>query len=115
VRPCRFKLRARNLTLLGITECQIIEWHVRPGDRIEQFDKICEVQSDKASVEVRGSLLDEIYTSMLKSSVQITSRFDGIVKALHYKTGDMAIVGKVSYSPIELYPKRDISLMISSH
>ena len=36
----------------GITECQIIQWFVRPGARVEQFDKICEVQSDKASVEV---------------------------------------------------------------
>ncbi|RFU28943.1 hypothetical protein B7463_g7389, partial [Scytalidium lignicola] len=59
----------------GITECQIMEWFVKPGDRVEQFDKICEVQSDKASVE-------------------ITSRFDGVIKTLHYDTDDMAIVGK---------------------
>lgn len=36
----------------GITECQIINWFVQPGDRVEQFDKISEVQSDKALVEV---------------------------------------------------------------
>jgi hypothetical protein len=36
----------------GITECQIISWFVKPGDRVEQFDRICEVQSDKAAVEV---------------------------------------------------------------
>jgi pyruvate/2-oxoglutarate dehydrogenase complex dihydrolipoamide acyltransferase (E2) component len=36
----------------GITECQIMEWFVEPGARVEQFDRICEVQSDKASVEV---------------------------------------------------------------
>lgn len=29
-----------------------MEWFVEPGARVEQFDKICEVQSDKASVEV---------------------------------------------------------------
>ena len=38
---------------IGITECQIIQWYVQPGARVQQFDKICEVQSDKASVEVR--------------------------------------------------------------
>lgn len=39
----------------GITECQVIQWFVKPGARVEQFDPICEVQSDKASVEVRKS------------------------------------------------------------
>lgn len=44
------------LTLvLGITECQVIQWFVKPGARVEQFDPICEVQSDKASVEVHIS------------------------------------------------------------
>jgi hypothetical protein len=37
----------------GITECQVIQWFVKPGARVEQFDPICEVQSDKASVEVQ--------------------------------------------------------------
>jgi 2-oxoisovalerate dehydrogenase E2 component (dihydrolipoyl transacylase) len=59
----------------GITECQIIQWFVQPGARVAQFDKICEVQSDKAAVE-------------------ITSRFDGIIKKLHYEADDMAKVGK---------------------
>ncbi|KAF2094648.1 hypothetical protein NA57DRAFT_68653 [Rhizodiscina lignyota] len=59
----------------GITECQIIQWFVAPGARVEQFDKICEVQSDKASVE-------------------ITSRFDGIIKKLYYEKDDVAKVGK---------------------
>lgn len=40
--------------VLGITECQVIQWFVKPGARVEQFDPICEVQSDKASVEVHG-------------------------------------------------------------
>lgn len=41
------------LTWIGITECQVTNWFVKPGDQVEQFDRICEVQSDKASVEVR--------------------------------------------------------------
>ena len=40
------------LMSIGITECQVIQWFVKPGARVEQFDPICEVQSDKASVEV---------------------------------------------------------------
>ncbi|OBT41671.1 hypothetical protein VE00_07624 [Pseudogymnoascus sp. WSF 3629] len=59
----------------GIRECEIIQWFVEPGARVEEFDKICEVQSDKASVE-------------------IPSRFSGVIKKLHYETGEMAKVGK---------------------
>jgi len=42
----------QSLTDLGITECRIVQWFVKPGDLVSQFDAICEVQSDKASVEV---------------------------------------------------------------
>jgi len=59
----------------GIRECEIIQWFVEPEAFVEEFDKLCEVQSDKASVE-------------------ITSRFAGVIKKLHYEAGDMAKVGK---------------------
>ncbi|KAK4218729.1 2-oxoacid dehydrogenases acyltransferase-domain-containing protein [Rhypophila decipiens] len=59
----------------GIVECEIVQWFVEPGARVEEFSPLCEVQSDKASVE-------------------ITSRFAGVVKKLHYDAGDMAKVGK---------------------
>lgn len=36
----------------GITECRMVTWYVKPGDSVKQFDAICEVQSDKATVEV---------------------------------------------------------------
>ncbi|KAL5320107.1 hypothetical protein ACEPPN_013169 [Leptodophora sp. 'Broadleaf-Isolate-01'] len=52
-----------------------MSWSVKPGDRVQQFEQVCEVQSDKASVE-------------------ITSRYDGIIKKLHYDVDDMAIVGQ---------------------
>ena len=42
---------------LGIKEVQIIQWFVEPGARVEQFDKIVEVQTDKASNEVWDALL----------------------------------------------------------
>ncbi|KAH6961249.1 2-oxoacid dehydrogenases acyltransferase-domain-containing protein [Fusarium avenaceum] len=59
----------------GIVECEIIQWFVEPGAHVEEFSPLCEVQSDKASVE-------------------ITSRFSGVVKKLHYEAGEMAKVGK---------------------
>ncbi|KAI6785654.1 branched-chain alpha-keto acid dehydrogenase complex [Emericellopsis cladophorae] len=59
----------------GIVECEVIQWFVEPGATVEEFSPLCEVQSDKASVE-------------------ITSRFPGTVKKLYYEAGDMAKVGK---------------------
>ncbi|KAI0022212.1 2-oxoacid dehydrogenases acyltransferase-domain-containing protein [Xylariomycetidae sp. FL0641] len=59
----------------GIVECEIIQWFVEPDARVEEFSPLCEVQSDKASVE-------------------ITSRFTGVVKKLYYEAGEMARVGK---------------------
>ena len=59
----------------GIAECEVLKWFIKEGDTIAQFDKVCEVQSDKANVE-------------------ITSRYDGVVTSLKYKVGDLAKVGK---------------------
>jgi 2-oxoisovalerate dehydrogenase E2 component (dihydrolipoyl transacylase) len=60
----------------GITEVELLKWHVQPGATVQEFDKLCEVQSDKAAVE-------------------ITSRFAGVIKALGVKEGDMIKVGSV--------------------
>ncbi|XP_069497686.1 lipoamide acyltransferase component of branched-chain alpha-keto acid dehydrogenase complex, mitochondrial [Ambystoma mexicanum] len=59
----------------GITEVTVKEWYVKEGDTVSQFDSICEVQSDKASVT-------------------ITSRYDGVIKKLYYNLDDIAHVGK---------------------
>ncbi|KAK4907280.1 hypothetical protein LTR49_023693 [Elasticomyces elasticus] len=59
----------------GITECQLIQWFVQPGARVQQFDKLCEVQSDKASVE-------------------ITSPYEGVVTKLWYEPDEMAVTGR---------------------
>lgn len=31
----------------GIAEVEVLQWFVKEGDHVEQFQKICEVQSDK--------------------------------------------------------------------
>lgn len=59
----------------GISEVELLQWYVNAGDTVSQFDRICEVQSDKANVE-------------------ITSRFDGVIEKLCGQVGDMMFVGK---------------------
>ncbi|KAH8111506.1 CoA-dependent acyltransferase [Phellopilus nigrolimitatus] len=58
----------------GITECEVIKWSVKPSSAVQVFDPLCEVQSDKASVE-------------------ITSPFEGVVTELLVKEGEVAKVG----------------------
>ncbi|CAD5214327.1 unnamed protein product [Bursaphelenchus xylophilus] len=59
----------------GIAEVQLKDWHIKVGDKISEFDEVCEVQSDKAAVT-------------------ITSRYEGIVKRLHYEIDQVAKVGQ---------------------
>jgi 2-oxoisovalerate dehydrogenase E2 component (dihydrolipoyl transacylase) len=58
----------------GITQCEVLKWNVKVGDQIDEFDSVCELQSDKATVEV-------------------TSRFKGVVTKIYYKVGELAKVG----------------------
>ncbi|KAL7693106.1 putative branched-chain alpha-ketoacid dehydrogenase complex component E2 [Plasmopara halstedii] len=58
----------------GIAEVEVLQWFVKSGDEVKQFQNVCEVQSDKATVE-------------------ITSRFDGVVTKVHYDVGELAKVG----------------------
>ncbi|XP_013111595.2 lipoamide acyltransferase component of branched-chain alpha-keto acid dehydrogenase complex, mitochondrial [Stomoxys calcitrans] len=74
--PCLDKVISFNLSDIGegIREVTVKEWFVKVGDTVEQFDNLCEVQSDKASVT-------------------ITSRYDGKIVKLHRKVDEVALVG----------------------
>ncbi|EIE27558.1 hypothetical protein COCSUDRAFT_55557 [Coccomyxa subellipsoidea C-169] len=52
---------------------------VHEGDTVEEFDQICEVQSDKAAVE-------------------ITSQYAGVIRQLHHTPGSMVQVGEALLS-----------------
>jgi 2-oxoisovalerate dehydrogenase E2 component (dihydrolipoyl transacylase) len=57
----------------GIVECEVIEWKVKEGDRIEEDQIIVDVSTDKAIVE-------------------IPSMYNGRITKLHYAEGDTAKV-----------------------
>ena len=58
----------------GLTEAEIVEWHVSPGDRVVSGQPLVSVETDKAVVE-------------------IPSPWSGTVKVLNAKTGEQIGVG----------------------
>lgn len=38
----------------GIAEVELLQWYVKPGDVVESFDKLLEVQSDKVGEGIGG-------------------------------------------------------------
>lgn len=58
----------------GLTEAEIVEWHVSPGDRVVSGQPLVSVETDKAVVE-------------------IPSPYSGTVKALNAETGAQIAVG----------------------
>src|SRR5690625_4754984 len=58
----------------GIFEGEIVKWFIKEGDEIKEDDSLCEVQNDKAVVE-------------------IPSPVEGTVKKIYVEEGTVAIVG----------------------
>eukprot|EP00803_Ostreobium_quekettii_P008966 evm.model.scf_437EXC.1 EVM.evm.TU.scf_437EXC.1 scf_437EXC:1447-5279(+) len=58
----------------GIAECEVLKWYVKEGGAVEKFGMLCEVQSDKATI-------------------QITSPHDGRILKVHHQEGDVVKVG----------------------
>ncbi|GMI72141.1 DARK INDUCIBLE 3 [Hibiscus trionum] len=59
----------------GIAECELLKWFVHEGDEIDEFQPLCEVQSDKATIE-------------------ITSRYKGRVAQVLHVPGSIVKVGE---------------------
>ncbi|CAK7333320.1 unnamed protein product [Dovyalis caffra] len=85
----------------GIAECELLKWFVEEGDEVEEFQPLCEVQSDKATIE-------------------ITSRYKGKVAQFLYVPGDIVKVGEtllkmvVEGAQVPMQ-KHDVTENISSH
>ncbi|SDT52203.1 pyruvate dehydrogenase E2 component (dihydrolipoamide acetyltransferase) [Pseudarthrobacter equi] len=74
----------------GLTEAELVSWHVAVGDSIEVDQPIAEVETAKSAVEV-------------------PSPYAGIVAELHGKPGETLDVGKplISVTPVSSVPTAD--------
>jgi 2-oxoisovalerate dehydrogenase E2 component (dihydrolipoyl transacylase) len=60
----------------GVAEAEIVAWHVKPGDRVEEDQPLIDVMTDKATVE-------------------ISSPISGVVLSVQGAPGDIVAVGSV--------------------
>ena len=58
----------------GLYEVEVLKWFVKAGDHVEQFDPLCQVESDKATAEIPSGLT-------------------GKLVKLYHQEGDLAKVG----------------------
>lgn len=63
------------------------------GEKVKSFDRICEVQSDKATVE-------------------ITSRYDGVIAKLHHSEGSIVKVCGVSSALLSPAERVILSILV---
>ena len=63
----------------GVHEAELIRWKIKPGDRVEEFQTLAEMETDKALVEV-------------------PSPWAGVIKELHGAEGEIISVGSVLVS-----------------
>lgn len=58
----------------GVTEAEIVSWHIKPSDKVRQDDPICDAMTDKATVE-------------------LTAPVSGLVKAIGCAEGEVMAIG----------------------
>ncbi|KAL9108837.1 MAG: hypothetical protein Q9227_006494 [Pyrenula ochraceoflavens] len=75
--PPYLAIKTQKLTDIGEgnKEVQIIQWYVTEGARVEEWDNLCQVQSDKAADD-------------------ITARYAGVVKKLYWQSDDTVQTGQ---------------------
>ena len=55
----------------GIREVQVLQWHVSVGDTVQEFDTICQVQSDKATVDITSRYAGTIVDMAADSTILV--------------------------------------------
>mgnify|MGYP001015550256 CR=1 FL=1 len=68
----------------GVAEVELVEWHVKPGDRVREDDVLAAVMTDKATVEIPSlwsgtvvSLGGELGQRLAVGTVLVTIERDG--------------------------------------
>lgn len=82
----------------GIAEVELLKWHVSPGQAVEEFDVLCEVQSDKSTwvLPFSDKQSEEGRDKLnMTTRVELTSPTAGVVKRLGGEEGVVVKVGQL--------------------
>src|SRR5215218_10012020 len=90
----------------GIAEAEIVAWHVKVGDRIEEDQQIADMMTDKATVEMESpvagtvrKLAGEVGDQVAIGSVLVEIETDAEVEAVESKAEQPLGDGAVHASP----------------
>lgn len=98
----------------GIHEGEIVKWFVKPGDKIAEDDVLCEIQNDKAVVEipspVEGTVLEVLVGEGTVATVgQVLITFDAPgYEDLQFKGDDHADEPKQEEKPAAAAPAPEV-------
>jgi pyruvate dehydrogenase E2 component (dihydrolipoamide acetyltransferase) len=91
----------------GIHEGEIVKWFIKPGDKVQEDDVLCEVQNDKAVVEipspVEGTVLEVLVDEGTVATVgQVLVSFDAPgYEDLKFKGDEEADEPKQEAAPVQ--------------
>jgi 2-oxoisovalerate dehydrogenase E2 component (dihydrolipoyl transacylase) len=102
----------------GIAEAEIVEWHVKPGDTVEEDSRLADMMTDKATVEmespvagkiveVAGEVGDTIAIGSMLVVIETEGEVPEDVKAANEEAGDADEGGQSSAPAPAPAPKDD--------
>ena len=69
----------------GTVEAEVVAWHIKVGDMVQEDQVMAEVMTDKAAVEVPAPVSGKVVTIKLKwgaSKASDPQRYNTVVKAM---------------------------------
>ena len=93
----------------GIAEVELVEWRVKPGDLVAEDQILCDVMTDKATVEIPSSMAGRVVelggeTGQMLAVGSVLIRIDGEAASAAATAGPEAAAPRPSPAPIPAPP-----------
>ncbi|KAE8728584.1 Lipoamide acyltransferase component of branched-chain alpha-keto acid dehydrogenase isoform 2 [Hibiscus syriacus] len=68
----------------GIAECELLKWFVHGGDEVDEFQPLCEIQNDKATIEITSRHKGRVVQIVTKGELL---KFSTFLEAMKHEDG----------------------------